>query len=260
MASLVGRRLIALVAVMFGLVVIVFALQAVIPSDPVRAMVGASATPQVVAPGAPQAGLRQAAPRALRRLPRPARRTATSRRPCARATRSPRTSGRSLRPRSSSPCPRPCSPAVLGVGLGLLLVGGGRGRPPAAARPDRRGVGADLPDGPAGDPALLLDAPPAPGVRPRLGHARGPQRPDQAAADRLAAPRRAEPLLERAHPPDHAGVHARPAAGPGDRPDAGDVVRADHARGLRPHRPVEGPARAAGPRSATPCATRPARR
>jgi len=48
MANLVARRLVALVAVLFGLAVIVFVLQAVIPADPVRAMVGASAPPQVV--------------------------------------------------------------------------------------------------------------------------------------------------------------------------------------------------------------------
>lgn len=49
MANLVARRFVALVAVLFGLAVIVFVLQAMIPADPVRAMVGASAPPQVVA-------------------------------------------------------------------------------------------------------------------------------------------------------------------------------------------------------------------
>jgi peptide/nickel transport system permease protein len=49
MASLVARRLVALVAVLFGLAVIVFVLQALVPGDPVRAMVGASAPPQIVA-------------------------------------------------------------------------------------------------------------------------------------------------------------------------------------------------------------------
>src|SRR5205807_22874 len=39
----------ALLGVLLGLAVIVFVLQAVIPADPVRAMVGASAPPQVVA-------------------------------------------------------------------------------------------------------------------------------------------------------------------------------------------------------------------
>jgi peptide/nickel transport system permease protein len=49
MSALVGRRLLALVAVLCGLAVIVFLLQAVIPADPARAMVGASASPSVVA-------------------------------------------------------------------------------------------------------------------------------------------------------------------------------------------------------------------
>jgi peptide/nickel transport system permease protein len=49
MAGLITRRLVALVAVLFGLAVIVFVLEAVIPADPVRAMVGASAPPEIVA-------------------------------------------------------------------------------------------------------------------------------------------------------------------------------------------------------------------
>jgi peptide/nickel transport system permease protein len=48
MASVIGRRVVALVAVLFGLAVIVFALQALIPADPARAIVGASASPAVV--------------------------------------------------------------------------------------------------------------------------------------------------------------------------------------------------------------------
>jgi peptide/nickel transport system permease protein len=49
MSTVIGRRLVALVAVLLGLSVIVFALQALIPSDPARAIVGASASPAVVA-------------------------------------------------------------------------------------------------------------------------------------------------------------------------------------------------------------------
>jgi peptide/nickel transport system permease protein len=49
MANLVARRVVALAAVLFGLAVIVFLLQAVVPADPVRAMVGASAPPEIVA-------------------------------------------------------------------------------------------------------------------------------------------------------------------------------------------------------------------
>jgi peptide/nickel transport system permease protein len=48
-ATLIGRRLVALVAVLCGLAVIVFVLQAVIPSDPARAVVGASASAEAVA-------------------------------------------------------------------------------------------------------------------------------------------------------------------------------------------------------------------
>jgi peptide/nickel transport system permease protein len=49
MADLVVRRFVALIGVLFGLAVIVFLLQAEIPADPVRAMVGASAPPEIVA-------------------------------------------------------------------------------------------------------------------------------------------------------------------------------------------------------------------
>jgi peptide/nickel transport system permease protein len=49
MAAVLGRRTLALIAVLFGLALIVFVLQAVVPSNPARAMVGASAPPQVVA-------------------------------------------------------------------------------------------------------------------------------------------------------------------------------------------------------------------
>ncbi len=49
MATLIGKRLVALFAVLCGLAVIVFVLQAVIPSDPARAMVGASASAEAVA-------------------------------------------------------------------------------------------------------------------------------------------------------------------------------------------------------------------
>jgi peptide/nickel transport system permease protein len=48
-AQLISRRLVSLLAVLAGLAVIVFLLQAVIPSDPARAMVGANASPEAVA-------------------------------------------------------------------------------------------------------------------------------------------------------------------------------------------------------------------
>lgn len=49
MAALLARRFGALLAVLLGLVALMFVLQAVIPSDPARAVVGASASPEVVA-------------------------------------------------------------------------------------------------------------------------------------------------------------------------------------------------------------------
>jgi peptide/nickel transport system permease protein len=49
MLRLIAHRSVALVAVLFGLAVIVFLLQAVVPANPARAMVGASAPPEAVA-------------------------------------------------------------------------------------------------------------------------------------------------------------------------------------------------------------------
>ena len=51
-----GASAVAIIAVLFGLAVIVFVLQAVIPADPARAMVGASAPPQAVAAKAHELG------------------------------------------------------------------------------------------------------------------------------------------------------------------------------------------------------------
>ena len=48
MARLALTRLASLVGILLGLSVVVFLLEAVVPADPVRAMVGASATPQIV--------------------------------------------------------------------------------------------------------------------------------------------------------------------------------------------------------------------
>jgi peptide/nickel transport system permease protein len=60
--GLLGRRLLALVAVLFGLAVIVFVLQTVIPSDPARAMVGASASQEAVAAKRHELGYDKALP------------------------------------------------------------------------------------------------------------------------------------------------------------------------------------------------------
>ncbi len=49
MGKLIAERLVALVGILFALLIIVFLLESVIPADPVRAMVGASATREAVA-------------------------------------------------------------------------------------------------------------------------------------------------------------------------------------------------------------------
>jgi peptide/nickel transport system permease protein len=125
MLGLVGRRLAALVAVMFGLVVIVFALQAVIPSDPVRAMVGASATPQVVAAQRHKLGYDKPLPGRfadyLDRLGHGNLETSLrTRNPVAQdlGTFAPATLELALSAAVLA--------AAIGLGLGLLLVGGGR--------------------------------------------------------------------------------------------------------------------------------------
>jgi peptide/nickel transport system permease protein len=125
MLGLVGKRLIALVAVMFGLVVIVFALQAVIPSDPVRAMVGASASPPLVARERHKLGYDKPLPERfadyLDRLVHGNLETSLR-------TRNPVT--QDLGTFAPATLELALSAAVLagvlGVGLGLLLVGGGR--------------------------------------------------------------------------------------------------------------------------------------
>lgn len=55
-STVLTRRVLALAAVLVGLAVIVFALQAIIPADPARAIVGASASPTVVAAKAHELG------------------------------------------------------------------------------------------------------------------------------------------------------------------------------------------------------------
>ena len=48
MARFALTRSASLVGILLGLSVVVFLLEAIVPADPVRAMVGASATPQIV--------------------------------------------------------------------------------------------------------------------------------------------------------------------------------------------------------------------
>ncbi len=56
MKGLIAKRLLAMVGVLFGLAVIVFILQVVIPANPARAMLGAAASPAAVAAKAHQLG------------------------------------------------------------------------------------------------------------------------------------------------------------------------------------------------------------
>ena len=125
MAALVARRLVALVAVLFGLAVIAFVLQAVVPADPVRAMVGASAPPQVVAAERHKLGYDQPLPvRFVDYVERLAsgdlETSLRTRNPVATdlATFAPATLELALAAAVIA--------AVIGVGLGLALAAGGR--------------------------------------------------------------------------------------------------------------------------------------
>jgi peptide/nickel transport system permease protein len=62
MARFALTRLASLVGILLGLSVVVFLLQAVVPADPVRAMVGASATPEIVEAKRHELGLDQPLP------------------------------------------------------------------------------------------------------------------------------------------------------------------------------------------------------
>jgi peptide/nickel transport system permease protein len=125
MSSLVGRRLLALVAVLFGLAVIVFLLQAVIPADPARAMVGASAPASVVAAKRHELGYDKPLPQrfmdyADRLLHGNLQDSLRTRNPVSTdlGTFAPATLELAMTAAAIA--------ALLGVGLGLMLVAGGR--------------------------------------------------------------------------------------------------------------------------------------
>jgi peptide/nickel transport system permease protein len=125
MPALVGRRLVALVGVLFGLAVIVFLLQAVIPADPARAMVGASAPASVVAAKRHQLGYDKPLPQrfldyADRLLHGDLQESLRTRNPVSTdlASFAPATLELALMAAAIA--------AVLGTGLGLMLVAGGR--------------------------------------------------------------------------------------------------------------------------------------
>lgn len=125
MAGLVGRRLVALVAVLFGLAAIVFLLQVVIPADPARAVVGASASDEAVAAKAHELGYDR---------PLPVRfadylgRTATGDLQSSLRTRNPVADDlRTFAPATLElALVASALAALLGVGLALALAGGGR--------------------------------------------------------------------------------------------------------------------------------------
>jgi peptide/nickel transport system permease protein len=125
MANLITRRLVALVAVLFGLAVIVFLLQAVVPADPVRAMVGASAPPEIVAAKRHQLGYDQPLP--VRFLDYMGRLASGDLQTSLRTRDPVLTDLGTFAPASLElALAAAAMAAMLGVGLGLALAAGGR--------------------------------------------------------------------------------------------------------------------------------------
>jgi peptide/nickel transport system permease protein len=125
MRALLAQRLLALVAVLFGLAVIVFLLQAVIPADPARAMVGASAPKSVVEAKRHELGYDKPLPQRFadyidRLAHGDLQESLRTRNPVSKdlATFAPATLELALAAAAIA--------GLLGVGLGLLLAGGGR--------------------------------------------------------------------------------------------------------------------------------------
>lgn len=125
MGRLFAQRVLALFGVLLGLTLIVFVLQTVIPSDPARAMVGASASPQVVAAKRHELGFDTPLPTQfityLGRLGRgDLQQSLRSHNQVSNDLRSfaPATLELALTAAAMA--------AVLGLGLGLLLAGGAR--------------------------------------------------------------------------------------------------------------------------------------
>jgi len=125
MGGLLARRCMALVAVLFGLALIVFVLQAVVPENPARAMVGASAPPEVVAQKARELGYDEPLPIRFadymgRVLSGNLQTSLRTRNPVTEdlETFAPATLELALAAAAIA--------AAIGVGLGLLLAAGGR--------------------------------------------------------------------------------------------------------------------------------------
>jgi peptide/nickel transport system permease protein len=125
MLALVGRRLVSLVAVLLGLAVIVFVLQVMIPANPARAMVGASAPASVVEAKSRELGYDKPLPQRFadymnRLLHGDLQESLRTRNPVSKdlATFAPATIELALAAALIA--------GVLGVGLGLVIVAGGR--------------------------------------------------------------------------------------------------------------------------------------
>src|SRR5271166_1644840 len=125
MVGLIARRCVGLVAVLFGLALIVFVLQAVVPQNPARAMVGASAPPEVVAQKSHELGYDKPLPIRFadylqRVLSGNLQTSLRTRNPVVRdlETFAPATLELALAAAAIA--------AAIGVGLGLLLAAGGR--------------------------------------------------------------------------------------------------------------------------------------
>lgn len=125
MAGVIARRCVGLVAVLFGLALIVFVLQAVVPENPARAMVGASAPPEVVAKKARELGYDEPLPVRFvdyvgRVLSGNLQTSLRTRNPVTEdlETFAPATLELALAAAAIA--------AAIGVSLGLLLAGGGR--------------------------------------------------------------------------------------------------------------------------------------
>jgi peptide/nickel transport system permease protein len=125
MGALVARRVAALVGVLLGLAVIVFVLQTVIPADPARAMVGASAPAEVVAAKRHELGYDKPLPQRFgdfmgRLANGDLQSSLRSRNPVADDLRTFAPATLELALASAALA------AAIGLGLGLLLAGGGR--------------------------------------------------------------------------------------------------------------------------------------
>jgi peptide/nickel transport system permease protein len=125
MAGVIGRRCVGLVAVLFGLALIVFVLQAVVPQNPARAMVGASAPPQVVAQKSHELGYDEPLPI---RFADYVERVLTGNLQTSLRTRNPVVQDlTTFAPATLELALAAAAIAgAIGVGLGLLLAGGGR--------------------------------------------------------------------------------------------------------------------------------------